>query len=485
MLLEHLCTSSAVAAGQRCEQGGAKHKRRYQLKPATWLLQFAVLVCTMTMAEAKPWPSQTANSMLNTSEVKVTEAFLHHPETQDRWVNLTAIPNDSSAYTNCSGQCGPPHLPLEHLVQRFLDTCDEMQNHVRFYVLILTGIFLMSCAATSFLATAGHKRRRDRRRLHRKHHPQQQQQQRRRCISPAKTCASTRRKSARGTSQRHRSRQQRQRRLSCRTTVTWQMLRKAHVRPTTTYRKETMRRLCNTYSLLIPIKPSRHTYPTYHGWEGEAGGAATTKKKRQSTAATEAISFLEAVEALTRTIRLGMLSETKLPTALKTILGTYTPKDSTETGQHLDDHWQNNWGHNSDGHQHYENARQHSCQTGHKLTAILAKRPTGPATTNAMGQQPVAHTGTKQKGASTSWRPIYRSKANSAHRHKRMATQTNPYKCQCNHRPCMGTVNYQATWLKSPLPRRGRSATTIRPTVQINNWQSCGKVIPPRRMMQP
>ena len=98
------------------------------LKPATWLLQFAVLVCTMTMAEAKPWPSQTANSMLNTSEVKVTEAFLHHPETQDRWVNLTAIPNDSSAYTNCSGQCGPPHLPLEHLVQRFLDTCDEMQE---------------------------------------------------------------------------------------------------------------------------------------------------------------------------------------------------------------------------------------------------------------------------------------------------------------------------------------------------------------------
>ena len=212
MLLEHLCTSSTVAAGQRCEQGGAKHKRRYQLKPATWLLQFAVLVCTMTMAEAKPWPSQTANSMLNTSEVKVTEAFLHHPETQDRWVNLTAIPNDSSAYTNCSGQCGPPHLPLEHLVPRFLDTCDEMQNHVRFYVLILTGIFLISCAATSFLATAGHKRRRDRRRLHRKHHPQQQQQQRRRCISPAKNCASTRRKSARGTSQRHRSRQQRQRR---------------------------------------------------------------------------------------------------------------------------------------------------------------------------------------------------------------------------------------------------------------------------------
>eukprot|EP00435_Cladocopium_sp_Y103_P008586 s5966_g2.t1 len=65
-----------------------------------------------------------------------------------------------------------------------------------------------------------------------------------------------------------------------------------------------------------------NAYPTWVGGKGGAA-AATTRRKQQERHPDEEPTFLEAVEATIRTIRLGILQEQQLPSALQQLLHRY------------------------------------------------------------------------------------------------------------------------------------------------------------------
>ena len=131
-----------------------------------------------------------------------------------------------------------------------------------------------------------------------------------RAFLQARRCGKARHKHPRNIRRRQAHRQRRLRRILRRTLVTKQMVRTAHVRPQQRYYSIwTFRQLSSKGT----IQPS---------WVGGAGGAAKTKRKQLQSTNTTDFTRLEAVEAATRTIQLGMQQEKDLPGALQSYHAT-------------------------------------------------------------------------------------------------------------------------------------------------------------------
>ena len=75
-----------------------------------------------------------------------------------------------------------------------------------------------------------------------------------------------------------------------------------------------------------------NTATNNHSWVGGAGGSATTRRRQQQqqpSTSTNDCTLLESVEAITRTIRLGMIPEAGLATSLLRVLELHGHKDTT------------------------------------------------------------------------------------------------------------------------------------------------------------
>ena len=177
-----------------------------------------------------------------------------------------------------------------------------------------------------YVTGANHKKRKKKRKRHEPCHTHCRHKHRR-TLWKARRYGKARHKHPRNFRRREANRQTRLRKLFRKTRITRQMVRNAQFRPQ--YRN---------YSIWTNRLQTHYKAATFGlSWVGGAGGAATTRRRRQHNTTTD-ITLLEAVEAVTRTIRMGILEESGLAGALQRVLALHG--HGCTSREHRNGRWQ-------------------------------------------------------------------------------------------------------------------------------------------------
>lgn len=302
-----------------------------QLRSWKWLLS-TISFCCLTMANGDPWQANATHPFMTMANFDPWQDF--HPlsldplgpgqRTAQHAFNATHAQSlQFDAHYFCrktiladlrahrasilfdpgSGNLSHPPLHWDNMAHND----DTEQPQVNTQVVIATlGLLLMTSTATVY-RTGIHRRKRRRRKHPNKPRLRPHRTTLGKYLLAARRCGKAIHKQPRSIRQRINSRKHRRWQLRHKAVLTQQMVRRPHVRP---------QRRPSTVCALVPTQVSaNNTATNNHSWVGGAGGSATTRRRQQQqqpSTSTNDCTLLESVEAITRTIRLGMLLEAGL-----------------------------------------------------------------------------------------------------------------------------------------------------------------------------